>query len=470
VDGWPAQAGRSPAAAGGLAVGFALGAGDGLALGAPDGVALGRAVGVGAGVEATPSTDGPGGAGGVGTTSPPHAAASVAIPATATIVATRRLQPRPLTMAGLSPVGGASGPVWRRERSETPDLGVRYAPSMAETMRAFVITGPGAARVEEVARPVAAPGEVVVDVERAGVCGTDVEFFSGEMAYLHSGEAAYPIRIGHEWTGTVASIGDGVDDAWLGRRVVGDTMLGCGHCVRCRSGRQHLCADRSEVGIRHGWPGALAEQLRVPASSLYVVPDGVDTATGALIEPGANAWRTVEALALGPGDRVLIVGAGAIGLLAALIARARGLAVDLLGRSESSRQFAESLGFERTWSAERPPTDRFDGVIDASHDPASPARTVELVVPGGRVAWIGLSGAPSLVDSRRIVLADVTVVGVLSGSPGLAGMIELVAAGRVNPSPLVAAVVSLDEVAEALSGQRGPDWGGGPKVQVDPHR
>ena len=214
------------------------------------------------------------------------------------------------------------------------------------------------------------------------------------MAYLHSGEAAYPIRIGHEWTGTVASIGDGVDDAWLGRRVVGDTMLGCGHCVRCRSGRQHLCADRSEVGIRNGWPGALAEQLRVPASSLYAVPDGVDAATGALIEPGANAWRTVEALGLAAGDRVLIVGAGAIGLLAALIARARGLEVDILGRSESSRRFAESLGFERTWSVEQPPTDRYDGVIDASHDPASPARTVELVEPGGRVAWIGLSGTP----------------------------------------------------------------------------
>jgi len=290
------------------------------------------------------------------------------------------------------------------------------------------------------------------------------------MAYLHSGEAAYPIRIGHEWTGSVASVGDGVDEAWLGRRVVGDTMLGCGSCARCRAGRQHLCADRFEVGIRNGWPGALAEQIRVPASSLHAVPDGVDAATGALIEPGANAWRTVEALGLAAGARVLIVGAGAIGLLAALIARAGGLEVEILGRSESSRRFAESIGFERTWSTERPPTGRYDGVIDASHDPASPARTLELVEPGGRVAWIGLSGTPSLVDSRLIVLADVTVVGVLSGSPGLTGMIELVGSGRVDPSPLVASVVALEEVAEALSGRRDPDWGRGPKIQVDPRR
>ena len=145
----------------------------------------------------------------------------------------------------------------------------------------------------------------MVDVERAGVCGTDLEFFTGDMAYLHSGEAAYPIRIGHEWAGTVASIGEGVDVAWLGRRVIGDTMLGCGHCVRCRSGRQHLCADRSEVGIRNGWPGALAEQLRVPASPLHAVPDGAGRGHGCAHRAGRNAWRTVEALGLTAGGRVL---------------------------------------------------------------------------------------------------------------------------------------------------------------------
>ena len=102
-----------------------------------------------------------------------------------------------------------------------------------------------------------------------------------------------------------------------------------------------------------------------------------------------------------------------------------------------------------------PPPDRYDGVIDASHDPASPARTLELVEPGGRVAWIGLSGSPASSTAGGSSSTDLTVVGVLSGSPGLAGMIELVASGRVDPSPLVAAVVGLDEVAEALSGRRG---------------
>src|ERR1041384_7566184 len=107
-------------------------------------------------------------------------------------------------------------------------------------MRAFVLTAPRRYRVEEVPRPLPARGEAVVDVERVGVCGTDVEFFTGAMAYLHHGHAAYPMRLGHEWSGCVAALGDGVDPGWLGRRVMGDTMLGCGACRRCLRGHQHV--------------------------------------------------------------------------------------------------------------------------------------------------------------------------------------------------------------------------------------
>lgn len=162
-------------------------------------------------------------------------------------------------------------------------------------MRAFVITGPRRTEVREVEPPRAGVGQVVVDVERVGVCGTDVEFFTGEMAYLHQGFAEFPMRIGHEWCGMVTAVGDGVDEAWLGRRATGDTMLGCGRCRRCLSGRQHVCADRYEIGIKGGFPGALAEQLAVPVTALYPLPDTVDAVAGALVEPGGNALRAVLA-------------------------------------------------------------------------------------------------------------------------------------------------------------------------------
>ncbi len=302
------------------------------------------------------------------------------------------------------------------------------------------------------------------------MCGTDVELFTGEMAYLHSGEAAYPLRIGHEWCGTVSAIGAGVDAAWLGRRVTGDTMLGCGRCDRCRAGRQHLCADRFEVGIRNGWPGALAERLAVPASSLHGLPDAVDDAAAALVEPGGNAWRAVEAAHVEPGGRLLVVGAGTIGLLVALVAAARGIEVHLVARREAAAGFARSLGFSHVWPSDGIPSIAWDAVVDASNSADVPALAVDLVEPGGRVVWIGLAGEPSLVDSRRVTLKDVTVVGILSGSPGLAGAIDLYASGRIDPTPLVAGVVGLGDVAGVLAGDRHAGWGDAPKVQVDPTR
>jgi threonine dehydrogenase-like Zn-dependent dehydrogenase len=336
-------------------------------------------------------------------------------------------------------------------------------------MRAFVITEPGHGEVQEVPRPEPGSGEVVVDVERVGLCGTDVEFFTGHMAYLTSGEASYPVRIGHEWTGVVTAIGDGVDATWLGRRVAGDTMLGCGRCARCRTGRQHLCADRFEVGIRHGWPGALAEQLRVPASSLRLLPDAIDPTAGALVEPGGNAWRAVAAAGVARGDRLLVIGPGAIGLLCALIGRAQGAEVHLLGRSPASLAFARSIGFEQTWSAESLPATTFDAVIDASTSADSPATAVELVEPGRRVVFIGLSGGPSDLDTRRLVLKDATAVGILSGSLGLDGAISLYASGAVDPRPLVTEVVGLADVARTLDRREGRR-GRGPKIHVDPRR
>jgi threonine dehydrogenase-like Zn-dependent dehydrogenase len=306
-----------------------------------------------------------------------------------------------------------------------------------------------------------------VDVERVGLCGTDVEFYTGVMAYLHQGHAAYPIRLGHEWCGTVSSVGDGVDPGWIGRRVTGDTMLGCGRCHRCRSGRQHVCEQRHEIGIRHGWPGALADQLPVPVTALHPLPDAVDVVAGALVEPGGNALRAVDGAASPPGGRLAVWGAGAIGLLCALFAAARGNEVHLVGRSARSITLARSLGLA-AWTADELPRRTYDAVIDATNAVEVPAAALDLVEPGGRVVYIGLAGEPSLVDTRTIALKDVTAVGILSASPGLAGAIEHYASGRVDPRPLVAATVGLDRVGDVLAGWRPPDAGPGPKIHVDP--
>ncbi len=333
-------------------------------------------------------------------------------------------------------------------------------------MRAFVITGPRQAGVQVVPAPIATPGEVVVDVLRAGVCGTDVEFFTGEMQYLHDGHASFPIRIGHEWMGTVSAVGDGVDQVWLGRRVTADTMLGCGVCRRCLDGRQHVCEFRTELGIRGGRPGALAEQVAVPARFLHALPDSVDDALGALVEPGGNALRAVRAAALRPGDTALVLGPGTIGLLVAMFAQAAGAKVHLMGRTERSLEFARIFGFEGVWTQEQLPDLPWDAVIDASNAAALPAKALEFAEPGKRVVYIGLAGRPSLADTRVIALKDVTVTGVLSAFGGLEGTIEAYASGQVDPRPLIAGTVALEDLPAVLAGKRPADARPGPKIHV----
>jgi threonine dehydrogenase-like Zn-dependent dehydrogenase len=337
-------------------------------------------------------------------------------------------------------------------------------------VRALVVTAPGGCSVQEVEPPRAEPGEAVIDVARVGVCGTDVEFWTGHMSYLHDGHAAYPMRLGHEWCGAVSAVGEGVDPEWVGRRVVGDTMLGCGHCPRCLSGRQHVCEERTEVGIRNGRPGALAEQLAVPISSLHRLPDEVDDVAGAMVEPGANALRAARGTDARAGDRVLVLGPGTIGLLAAGFARAAGAEVHVVGHTEPSLAFARQMGLAGAWTAAELPAMAFDAVIDASYAEQLPALALELVEPGRRVVYIGLANTPSVIDTRTMVLKDVTAVGVLSGSPALAAAIEGYACGDVDPRPLVAATVGLDEVGAVLGGWRPDGAGAGPKVHVDPRR
>jgi threonine dehydrogenase-like Zn-dependent dehydrogenase len=335
-------------------------------------------------------------------------------------------------------------------------------------MRAAILTAPGECSVQEVPAPVAAPGQVVVDVERVGLCGTDVEFFTGEMAYLHEGLATFPMRLGHEWAGTVSAVGDGVDPAWVGRRVMGDTMIGDGVCRRCQRGHQHVCQHIQEVGIRDGLPGALAEQLAVPVTSLHELPGSVDATLGALVEPGGNSLRAAQAAALQPGDRALILGPGTIGLLTAMFARAWGAEVHLMGRTDASLAFARSLGFRDVWTEPGLPDLPFDAVIDASNAANLPAQALEWVEPAGRLVYIGLADRSSHIDTRRLALKDVTAIGVLSASPALAATIQAYASGEVDPRPLVAATVGLDQVGAVLAGHRPPGAEAGPKIHIDP--
>lgn len=338
-------------------------------------------------------------------------------------------------------------------------------------MRAFVISSPGHGMVMDVEPPAAGPGEVVVDVERVGLCGTDMELFSGHMSYVIEGFERYPLRPGHEWAGVVSAIGEGVDASWLNARVTGDTMLGCGACDRCLRGRHHVCENRYEIGIRGGWPGALAEHLRVPANALHRLPPVIDAGAGALIEPAGCALRAVEATGVAAGDRLCVWGPGTLGLLAMQFAAARGAIVDVVGIDAERLALAKELGAHHAMRADDitgRDSQCYQAVIDTSTSPTTAASAVRQVEPSGRVVLVGIADVASTIDTRELVFGDITVVGILAASAGLAGAIELFAAGAIQTEPLIAATVGLDAVAGVLAGRRPENAGPGPKIQVDP--
>ena len=320
----------------------------------------------------------------------------------------------------------------------------------------------------EVPEPQVGAHDVLVEVERVGICGTDVEFFTGEMAYLASGEAHFPLRIGHEWCGRVIQIGESVDPRWLNTFVTSDTMLGCQKCQRCKSGYQYLCADRDEVGIRRGFAGALAEKVVIPDFALLELPSDMDPALGAMVEPTGNALRAVDATNLRAGERLVIFGPGTIGILSALIAHQRGIEVHLVGVEEKSLAFVRQFGFAGVHQIHAIPQLEIHAIIDATFAEEIPALALELIEPGRSIVFIGISGNPSLIDSRTITLKDLKVRGILSASPGLAGAIELLSKKIIDPRPLIAGVVTLDDSTDVLKGKRPGASHDGPKIHIKP--
>lgn len=335
-------------------------------------------------------------------------------------------------------------------------------------MKAFIITAPQTGSVVQVSEPIVGAHDLLVEIERVGICGTDVEFFNGDMAYLASGHAKYPLQLGHEWCGRVIEIGSQVDEKWRGKFITGDTMLGCQGCDRCTSGYQYLCHDRDEVGIRNGYPGALAERLVIPEFAAHVLPDDLDPALGAMVEPTGNALRSVEATGLSQGERLFIFGPGTIGLLCALIAQSRGIEVHLIGIEDRSLEFARQFGFAGVHHIDAIPKFPVHGIIDATYNNAVPALALDLLEPGRTVVFIGIAGTPSMIDSRVLVLKDLTAIGILSASPGVAGAIALLSSGAIDPRALIASVVSLEESAEVLAGKRPGAVGDGPKIHIKP--
>jgi 2-desacetyl-2-hydroxyethyl bacteriochlorophyllide A dehydrogenase len=340
-------------------------------------------------------------------------------------------------------------------------------------MRALVVREPGRYAVEELPEPAPGPGEVLVEVAAAGICGSDLELVDGRRpaAYVR-----YPVVPGHEWAGRVVRAGPGVAATLApGDPVVAEGLRACGVCARCAEGRTNLCtADYAETGFTH--QGALADRLVVPARLVHRLPATRPLEPAALLEPLACvANGLLEAGVPRPGSRVAVVGDGPLGLLAVLLLRTASPAELLLvGARPGRTSHGRGAGATRVVDAADQDAlaelgGRFDAVVEASNAPEGAAAALRLLRRGGGAILLGISGAQRpTIDPDTLTLNQLRVHGIFAASRAAwRWVVELYAGGILDPAPLVTHHFGLEEAPRALAALAAPD-GDAVKVLVRP--
>jgi 2-desacetyl-2-hydroxyethyl bacteriochlorophyllide A dehydrogenase len=313
-------------------------------------------------------------------------------------------------------------------------------------LRALVLSGPDRLAVVDGDEPRPGPHDALVAPEYVGLCGTDLELVRGTMPYFASGDAAYPLRPGHEIVGRVLDCAD--RSSLVGRAVVVDPVIGCGRCPACAAERVTWCVDRQEVGVRRGRPGGAAALVAVPSANLHPVPEGLSPRTAVLAEPGVTVLHAIERVGDVKGANALVVGAGTLGLLAAQLLSARDATVEVLDRGVDRRAVVDRTGATLQTDV-RPGA--YDVVIEAAGIPAGVAAAVDAAAPGAQIAVTGVHGqAMAAVDSDALVLKDLTVHGIFNGGGRYDAVLRELAGGAVDADALIDGEFALDDARAAF--------------------
>jgi (R,R)-butanediol dehydrogenase / meso-butanediol dehydrogenase / diacetyl reductase len=350
-------------------------------------------------------------------------------------------------------------------------------------VRALRFHASGDLRVDEVPAPVAAPGTVTVRVTACGICGSDVhEYRDGPHVIPPSGAPhpltgeTVPVTLGHEIAGTVVALGEGVDADRLrpGLDVVVDPLLACGRCAPCRRGRRHLCVVGGALGLIGGG-GGFAELVAVPAANVHPLPPELDPAVAALTEPIAVGWHALRRARFRPGQTVLVVGAGPVGLGGLASARAGGArtAAVVVRRPGVRADVAAALGAHAVVrgpdaAAEVEP-DGFDVVLETGGTPAALRTALAAVRPGGVVVDVALWGERAELNLNKLLAREIALV----GSMGYAGEFPAVLAAMVDGrlgdvGRMVTARVPLDDAVDRGFAVLAADRTAHVKVLVEP--
>ncbi|MBV4365432.1 Zn-dependent oxidoreductase [Erwinia phyllosphaerae] len=319
-------------------------------------------------------------------------------------------------------------------------------------MKSVVIAKPGELVVAERDQPQPAAGEVLVKVQYASICGSDVHIWHG-----HNPFARYPRVIGHEFFGVITATGEGVETARIGERVAVDPVVSCGHCYPCSVGRPNVCSELQVIGVHRD--GGFSEYAAVPAQNAYVVPDAIPDKLASLIEPFTIAANICAFLQPQPGDIALIFGAGPMGLTA--IQALKGVynlsKVIVADRLPERLKMAQENGADVVLdNSEIPLAAQLEGIrptliIDAACHPGILAEAVALASPAARIGLLGFSGEPCTVTQQSLTSKELSLFTSRLNSHRFPQVIDWMEKKLIQPEKLVTHYLPLADVETAMT-------------------
>lgn len=331
-------------------------------------------------------------------------------------------------------------------------------------MRAVVFESEGRLTLQEREEPVPGAKEVLIETAAVGLCGTDIHVFDGEFA-----GTVYPLVPGHEATGTVVAVGEGVTSVVPGDHVVVNPSTTCGECEFCLNGRQNLCPSWNGLGVVAS-DGAVQERFTAPVANVYKLRPGTDLFQAALIEPVACAIRGWDVLPRRLGDHVLVYGSGTMGLIMAQLAPRTGAAsVTVVDINEKRLRTAGEVGIENRYtSADDAARKEWDVVIDCTGAIPAIEDGLPRVKAGGFFQHFGV--APAEASARyspfRIYRNEVSIVGTMAVLNSFGRAVEMFEAGAISPAPMISHSFTMDDYSAALDMFR---KGQGRKLQIRPN-
>lgn len=320
--------------------------------------------------------------------------------------------------------------------------------------------GPGNIEIRDIPEPSPGNGEVKIKVAYAGICGSDLHIFNGDIGI----PMKPPFVIGHEFSGVVTEIGKDVRNYKPGDRVTAEnTRYSCGNCIYCRTGNYNLCSHRLATG--YAYDGAFTDYCVVPAERVHILPDNVDFITGALSDPSACALHAVQELTgITAGDLVLITGPGPMGLFSLQYAKANGgrVVVTGKGRDEGRLRLAKELGADLVVNTDAQDTkecierffcqDQVDVALECSGKQGGAELGLSLLKKQGKYTQIGIFGSPIKIDLDMLVYKEIRTIGSFSQKyTAWKEAIRLASLGKIKARPLVTHILQLEKWEEGFS-------------------